>query len=168
MSEGRLGKKFWLILICVILVIGGILAFVLLPKQGGDPPADRESAWPEEPVISGATWPTALRNDQSFGLRGRIVCRYPMTEIRGTVTNRVTGEVLFDVPVNPNSTSYKIGDPTSEIINDSLVFNSPACSNSWLNYRLTAQYERDGETRTAVLIDQNFKVGTPATAEPEQ
>ena len=101
-------------------------------------------------------------------LRGTIVCRYPLTEVRGTVTNRVTREVIFDVPVYPKATSYKIGDPVSEEINDRLAFNNPACSNSWLNYRLTAAYQKDGESFTKILIDRNFKVGTPPDEEPEQ
>ena len=56
---------------------------------------DRESQYPEEPEISGETWPTALSNGQFFGLRGIIVCRYPLTEIQETVTNRVTKEVIL-------------------------------------------------------------------------
>ena len=180
-QENKLRRKK---LILIVALAGILLAALLIwrfaggsngrPAEG-DPAeavptaeASRESWYPEEPEISGETYPTELSNGQFFGLRGTIVCRYPLTEIRGTVTNRVTGEVLFDVPVYPNATSYKIGDPTSETINDRLEFNNPACSNSWLNYRLTALYQKDGETLIKVLIDRNFKVGTPMTDEPEE
>ncbi len=122
---------------------------------------------PEEPEISGETYPTVLSNDQSFGLRGKILCKYPMSEIRGIVTNRVTGERIFDVAVQPHDTIYYIGNPVSETINDQLVFNSPECSNSWLNYSVVVQYEKEGETLKKVVLDRNFKVGTPREEEPD-
>ena len=128
----------------------------------------REAVLPEEPEISGETYPTTLSNGQSFGLRGNIICRYPMTRIRGMVTNRVTGETVFDISVTPNATSYSIGNPTSETINDRLEFNNPRCSNSYLNYQLSVEYEKDGETCNKVLLDQDFKVGTPPGEAPEE
>ena len=177
-SSSEEKKRIWIALAAAVL-LAAVLMGVLMNRQGRPASekepvpteavqAEREQNYPEEPAISGETFPTILSNGQLFGLRGTIVCRYPLTEVRGTVTNRVTGEVLFDVPVHPNATSYKVGDPTSETINDSLEFNSPACSNSWLNYRLTAQYQKDGETFTQILIDQNFKVGSPLTDPPEE
>lgn len=128
----------------------------------------RLAALPEEPVITEATYPTVLSNGQSFGLRGTVSCRYPMTEIRGMVINRVTGAVIFDVSVNPNDCVYRIGNPVSEPINEGLVFNSPECANSWLRYRLTAQCDVDGEIRSFVLLDQQFQVGKPVTEPPEK
>ncbi len=128
----------------------------------------REAALPEGPEISGETYPTTLSNGQSFGLRGNIICRYPMTRIRGMVTNRITGETVFDISVTPNATSYSIGNPTSETINDRLEFNNPRCSNSYLNYQLSVEYEKDGKTCTKVLLDQDFKVGTPPGEAPEK
>ena len=176
-SSSEEKKRIWIALAAAVLLAAIVIGLRMnsgRPAQEMQPASTetvqpaREQAYPEQPAISGETFPTVLSNGQFFGLRGTIVCRYPLTEVRGTVTNRVTGEVLFDVPVHPNATSYKVGDPTSETINDSLEFNSPACSNSWLNYRLTAQYQKDGETFTQILIDQNFKVGSPLTDPPEE
>ncbi len=127
----------------------------------------RMTALPEEPEITDARYPSVLSNGQFFGLRGIIRCRYPMTEIRAVVTNRVTGEVIFNIAVAPEATVYAIGDPVTETINDSLVFNSPECANSWLNYRVTVQYEKDGKAESKVVLDQNFKVGTPLTECPD-
>lgn len=127
----------------------------------------RMAALPEEPVITGATWPTVLSNGQSFGLRGTVSCKYPILEIRATVTNRVTDAVIFDVAVSPNECVYRIGSPVSEPINEGLVFNSPECANSWLNYKLTASYDREGVISSKVLLDQNFRVGKPVMESPD-
>ncbi len=128
----------------------------------------RAEALPEEPEISGETYPTVLSNGKAFGLRGSILCRYTITEIRAMVTNRVTGETIFNTAVQPFSNSYAIGNPTSEIINDSLEFNNPKCSNSWLNYKVTVKYSKDGETYEKTVLDKNFKVGTPLAEEPSE
>ncbi len=168
----------WIAVICA-LIAAGVIIWIVIANNGSKvsvaavptetaAAAEREDALPEEPMISEETAPTVLSNDQSFGLRGNIVCKYNLTEVRGTVTNRVTGATIFDVPVYPNATSYSIGKPTSETINDQLVFNSPECSNSWLNYKVTVKYDKNGEICTKVLIDQNFKVGTPLVEEPKE
>jgi hypothetical protein len=121
---------------------------------------------PEEPVITGATYPTTLSNGQSFGLRGTVSCRYPITEIRAKVTNRVTKAVIFNVAVTPNANTYAIGNPTSEPINDKLAFNSSKCYDSYLNYSLTVTYTKDGASLSKVVLDKNFKVGSPAGSIP--
>ena len=162
--------------ICAVLILGSAVAIrTLWQADDASAPAAAEPepdtagdvVLPEEPEISDARYPTVLSNGQSFGLRGKILCRYLLTEVRGTVANRVTGEVIFDVPVYPNATYYAVGNPTDETINDSLVFDSPECSNSYLNYKLTVKYKKDGEYRTKVLLDQNFKVGTPVGDPPD-
>ncbi len=121
---------------------------------------------PEEPTITGATYPTKLNNGSSFGLRGTITCKYTINEICATVTNRVTKASIFNVSVTPNSTAYSIGSPTSEIINSKLAFNSSSCYNSYLNYKLTVRYTRNGSSYSKVVLDQNFTVGTPASGIP--
>ena len=122
----------------------------------------------EEPGISGETYPTALSNGQSFGLRGTIICQYPMTEIRGTILNLVTGEKLFDVYVPlAGTTSYTIGIASGETINDHLDFSSDRCCNSYLNYQLTVQYEKDGETLSKVVLNRDFTVGSPLYDPPD-
>ena len=158
-----------------------LLFLVLLPilngcgqnpeQKGADPAATdiaqaRAEALPEEPEISGETYPTVLSNGKAFGLRGSILCRYTITEIRATVTNRVTGEILFNTAVQPFSNSYAIGNPTSEIINDSLEFNNPKCSNSWLKYKVTVRYSKEGNTYEKTVLDRNLKVGMPPEEEP--
>ena len=122
---------------------------------------------PELPSITGETYPASLSNGQSFGLRGTISCRYPITEIRAAVVNLVTGETLYDVSVSPDATAYAIGSASGEPINDRLDFSSPRCSNSYLNYRLTVQYTRDGESCSKVVLDRDFTVGSPLTEPPE-
>ena len=126
----------------------------------------RLAALPEEPVIIGATYPVYLSNDQHFGLRGTVACKYRMTEIRAKVINRVTQETIFDVAVQPDANTYLIGKPTSETINDQLVFNSPECANSWLNYSLTVTYEKEGNAFVKEILSKDFKVGSPLTEEP--
>ena len=121
---------------------------------------------PEEPTITGATYPTTLSNGSSFGLRGTITCKYTINEICATVTNRVTKANIFNVSVTPNSTSYSIGSPSSETINSKLAFNSSSCNNSYLNYKLTVRYTRNGSSYSKVVLDQNFTVGTPAGGIP--
>ena len=153
--------------LCILLLLMLLTACSGPASPGSQYGGAGTEALPEEPQISGETYPVALSNGQFFGLRGTIVCRYPMTRITGTVTNRVTGETIFDISVAPHSTSYAIGNPTSETINDRLEFNSPRCSNSYLNYALTVEYEKDGQTLSKVVLDKNFKVGSPEGEDPD-
>ena len=127
---------------------------------------DHAEMLPEEPVISGETYPVSMNNGQSFGLRGTIICRYPITNIQGTVVNLTTGEILYDVSVTPNTTFYTIGSSGGETINDRLDFSSPRCSNSYLNYRLTVQYEKDGVNCTRIILNRDFQVGSPLGEPP--
>lgn len=121
---------------------------------------------PEEPQISGATYPKDLSNGQSFGLRGTISCKYTMTEIRAIVTNRSTGVEVFNVPVTLNSTSYSIGNPTSETINSQLKFGDSRLNNSYCNYSIYVKYTKDGTTCSAQVMDYNFTVGSPSSLTP--
>lgn len=120
----------------------------------------------EGPVITGATYPTFLSNNQFFGLRGTVSCKYLITKIQATVTNRVTLETIFDISVYPDAYTYVIGRPVTETINDSLVFNSPECANSYLNYTLTVFYEKGGETLSESVLSRDFQVGMPLVKEP--
>jgi len=176
-SDGRMrnearGNSFQrrLVMTAVLVLLAGLILLVLViagrRSRYAEVPGliseeERIAALPEEPEITGATWPTALQNGQFFGLRGNISCRYPLTEVRGTVIRAGTGEILFDAHASPNSNFYSIGQPTSEVINETLAFDSPRCSNSYLIYQLTVQYQKDGEILTALLIDEPFTVGTP-------
>ena len=118
---------------------------------------------PESPEISGATWPTSLSYGSSFGLRGNILCRYTMTSINATVTDTVSGERKFDVTVTPNSTSYSIGP---EDINNKILFNKLP-NNRYYRYTIRVTCNRSGSLYTTVVLDKEFKVGSPAaTAAP--
>ena len=121
---------------------------------------------PEEPQISGATYPKDLSNGQSFGLRGTISCKYTLTEIRAIVVNRSTGNEIFNKAVTPNKTSYSIGNPTSEPINSTLKFGDSRLNNSYCNYSVYAKYTKNGATVTKQVIDYNFTVGNPNELKP--
>jgi len=139
------------------------------PMNTSDPVwSARLEALPEKPAVIGAKYPVYLSNDQFFGLRGTVACKYRLLEVRARVTNRVTGEVLFNVAVRPNDTVYRIGNPTDEPINDGLVFNSPECANSYLNYSLTVTVDQEGQQKTQCILSQNFTVGNPQGEEPEE
>ncbi len=120
----------------------------------------------EVPTISEATAPTSLSNNSSFGLRGTITCKYNITEIRGMIYNCSTNEMIFDIPVTPNSSSYTLGT-SGELINNGLRFGDSRLNNSWCRYILKATYDKDGVSCEKYLLDRYFTVGNavPMTLE---
>ena len=116
---------------------------------------------PEEPEITGATYPENLSNGSTFGLRGTISCKYTMTKIEAVLTNRATHQVIsFDpapeAPISANT--YTLGN---ESVNNNLRFNDPRLYDSHLNYSLVVTYEKDGVIYTKKVIDHDFTIGNP-------
>ena len=122
---------------------------------------------PEQPTISGETYPTALANGKSYGLRGTISCKYTITNITARIYDASTREVAkhkdkgtpIEKSVSPNKTSYAIGNPTSETINSTLEFNYLPYNN-YYRYIIEATYTKDGTSYKTTVLDKPFTVGT--------
>ena len=117
--------------------------------------------FPEVPEMTGGTAPSAISNGSSFTLKGTITCKYKLTEVRGTIYNCTTGAKVFDVAVNPNTTSYTLGT-SGEAINSNLRFGDSRLNNSWCRYELKVTYNKNGATCIKRMYDRYFKVGSPA------
>lgn len=117
----------------------------------------------EYPTISNGTAPTELANSvSSFGLRGTITSKYPITEIHGTIYNCTTGTITSDVTVAPNNTSYTLGG-SGEKINDGLKFGDARLKDSWCRYVLKVIYNKEGTSCVKYMYDRYFKVGNPVS-----
>lgn len=68
--------------------------------------------------IIGATKPNTIREGDFFGLDGKIVSDYPITEVYGCIQTK-DGEVVQDITVYPNTTEYSLNGA----IDNSLIFN---------------------------------------------
>ena len=65
------------------------IPYIMCPNPTKVPKTDL----PEEPTISGATYPTAIENGKSFGLRGTVSCKYNMTSLRASIIDGETFEI---------------------------------------------------------------------------
>lgn len=126
-------------LICLILLF---LIGVMIPTK-------TEAATASTLRITGATYPTVLKQGQSFTVEGIVKCNYKINQVAVVIRSTDLSKLYYKVVVNSPSNPYTFGS----VVDNAMKFDSLAIG----TYRYMV-YAKDASGTSKFILDKTFSV----------